>query len=367
MKNPSEQLDEAAVAASATCTRSGAFALLLSLALFTMIPYWLHRGEQVALLNYVTLRESLAGTVELLDGSVNWKTYRASNPEAESMTIAELLKVQVEGAPVGKSGPQQVSGAATVPQGAPALKPAPPSNVQLSIVSTIDELPFIADALVKLDDSQLLTKSRNVSIFYNNSIYRWAIKRQALLLHHAGAASGGVVWQAPPDPNQPPNFVPSWGKDLLLNNLTISDVRELATFELPPLSDTTSIGAGEREIDVSPGSLPRTLFAATLSAESLLLFVVIFFGAFAREVACAKSFPVAGTVFSAFAKSRGTLLVFGLTLCMPVIASVGILLTSQRWEFMLLAALIGYAVFWVFLVLQRKHYFWGKLAHALAA
>lgn len=359
MKNPSEQLDEAAVAASATCTRSGTFALLLSLALFTMIPYWLHKGEQVALVNYVTLRLSLAGSVELLDGSVNWKTYQASNPEAESMTIAELLKVQVKGAPVGKSPPQQVSRNATVPQGAPGWKPAPPVNLQISMASTIDELPSISDALIKLDDSQLLTKSRNVSIFYNYSIYRWAIKRQALLLRHAGASSGGVVVQAPPDPNQPPNFVPSWGKDLLLNNLTISDVRELATFELPRVSDTTSIGAGgEREIDVSPGSLPRTLFAATLSTESLLLFVIIFFGAFAREAACAKSFPVAGTVFSAFAKSGGTLIVFGLVLCAPVIASVGVLLASRRWEFVLLAALIGCAVYWVFLILQQKHYFW---------
>src|ERR1700740_2160420 len=107
MGNPSRQLDEAAVAASSSCTRTGAFGLVLSLALFTMIPYWVHRAEQIALVNYVTLRLSLVGAVETLDGNVNWKTYRASNPDAESMTIAKLLKVQVRGTPLPPRTPLQ--------------------------------------------------------------------------------------------------------------------------------------------------------------------------------------------------------------------------------------------------------------------
>jgi len=166
------------------------------------------------------------------------------------------------------------------------------------------------------------------------------------------------VWQAQPDPNAPDNFVPSWGKEPVLNNLTMEGVRELASFELPQLSDTTSIGiGGEKEIDISPGSLPRTLFAATLCAECLLLFVTIYFGAFAREAASSQSFPVAGTLFSAFAKAGGTLFVFGIALCVPVIASLGILLVSRKWEFLLLTMLTGSAVYWIFRVLQQKHYF----------
>ncbi len=96
-----------------------------------MIPYWLHRAEQVALLNYVALRLSLEGAVETLDGSVNWKTYRASNPEAESMTIAQLLKVEVHGAPLptrtlpGQKEPHANGGGATIPRGAPGWRPAP--------------------------------------------------------------------------------------------------------------------------------------------------------------------------------------------------------------------------------------------------
>ncbi len=352
----SNKLDEAAVAASATCARSGAFALLLSLALFTMIPYWLHRAEQIALANYVALRLSLAGAVEALDGSVNWKTYRSSNAEADSMTIAQLLKVQVHSSPkppTSSTGQKEPP----VPRGTPGRRPDPPTNFQVSFASTIDEMQVIADLLVKLDNSQLLTKSRNVSTFYNYSIFRWAIKRNTLLMRNVAPAFGGVVWQAQLD-RVPDNFVPSWGKEQVLNNLTMKDARELASFELPQLSDTTSIGAsGEKEIDISPGSLPRTLFAATLCTECLLLFVIIHLGAFAREAASSESFPVAGTVFSAFAKSGGTLFVFGIALCVPLIASLGILLVSRKWEFLLLTVLIGFAIYWVFRVLQVKRFF----------
>lgn len=368
MGEPSHQSDEAAIAASATCTRAGAFCLVLSLALFTMIPYWVHRGEQISLVNYVTLRLSLAGAIETLDGSVNWKTYRASNPEAESMTIAQLLKVQVHGGPMSppyaivQKAPEANQGVAKIPPGAPA----PPTNVQVSTSSTIYEIGVIGDLLSKLDDSRLLTESRNVSIFYNYSIFRWAIKRQNLLSRNIGASSGGVVFEAAPDPNAPNNYVSSWGKDLVLNNLTVKDARELASFELPQLSDTTSIGVtGEREIDISPGSLPRTLFSATLCAESLLLFLIVYFGVFVREAASSESFPVPGTVFSAFARSGWTLVVFGIALCVPVIASLGILLISRKWEFLLLAVLISCAVCWNFLVLQEKHYFgnFGWISH----
>ncbi len=361
-KNAAGQLDQAAIAASATCTRSGAFALLLSVALFTMIPYWLHRADQIALANYVALRLTLQGAVETLDGSVNWKIYRGSNPEAESMTIAELLKVHLHGTPqpatslTGQKEPQVSGGGTAVPRGAPA----PPTNLQAFTDAVIDEMPGIADLLVKLDDSQLLTRSRNASLFYNYSIYRWAIKRHILLMRNFGTSPGGVVWKRTADLNPPDNFVPSWGRDPLLTNLTIKDVRELAPFELPQLSDTTGIGGrDEKEIDISPGSLPRTLFAATVCAECLLLFVIIYFGAFAREAILSKSFPVAGTLFSAFARSGGTLLVFGVVLCVPVVGSLGILLVARKWEFLLLTVMISSAVYWVFRVLQHKPYFRG--------
>jgi hypothetical protein len=328
-----------------------------------MIPNWLHRAEQIALVNYVALRLSLAGALETLDGSVNWKTYRTSNLGADSVTITQLLKVQVSSSPTPtttsttqKEPLVSGGGTAAVPRGAPGWKPAPPTSLRVS--SPIHEIQVIADLLVGLDDPQLLTKSRNVSIFYNYSIFRWVSKRDNLLSRNIVGSSGGIMLEGAPAQDAPDNFVPSWGRELLLDNLTIKDVRDLASFELPQLSDTTSIGvSGEKEIDISPGSLPRTLFAATLSAECLLLFLIIYFGAFAREVASSESFPAAGTLFSAFAKSRGTVFVLGIALCVPVIASLGVLVVSRKWEFLLLTVLIGCAIYWVFRVLQRKRYF----------
>ena len=353
LRNDSADRDEVAVAASTECTRSGALALLLSSALFTMVPYWQHRAEQVALVKYVALRLSLAGATETLDGSVNWQTYKSSNPSAESETIAHLLKVKVTGKPVGTT----TTAPARAEASAPGV-PNPPTGVKVSIASGIDEMPVIADLLVRLDDSNLLTKSRQVSIFYNYSIFRWAIKRRNLLVPRLGATSGGVLWEGVPDPNAPANFVPSYGSELLLNNLTVRDVRALASFELPLVSDTTSIGlSGEREIEITPGSLPRTLYLGTLCAEGFLLFLIIYFGAFTREAASGESFPVRGTLFGAFAGSTATRVVFAFALFVPALSSWTVLWLSRRWPFAVSAGLITLSVFAIFHVLQRKRYF----------
>lgn len=354
MRNDSADRDEVAVAASTECTRSGALALLLSSALFTMIPYWQHRAEQIALVKYVALRLSLAGATETLDGSVNWQTYKSSNPSAESETIAHLLKVKVTGKPVGTT---TTTAPARAEASAPGV-PDTPTGVQVSIALGIDEIPVIADLLVRLDDSDLLTKSRQVSIFYNYSILRWAIKRRNLLVPRLGAMSGGVLSEGVPDPNAPDNFVPQYGSELLLNNLTVRDVRALASFELPLVSDTTSIGlSGEREIEITPGSLPRTLYLATLCAEGFLLFLIIYFGAFTREAASGESFPVRGTLFGAFAGSPATRVVFAFALFVPALSSWTVLWVSRRWPFAVSAGLITLSVFAIVHVLQRKRYF----------
>ena len=82
-------------AASKACTQPGAFALLLSMALVSLIPYWLQGKQDNALGRYVSLRLGLATAVELLDESVIWQKYKAANPP-ESPSIKQLLETSVE-------------------------------------------------------------------------------------------------------------------------------------------------------------------------------------------------------------------------------------------------------------------------------
>jgi hypothetical protein len=91
--------------------------------------------------------------------------------------------------------------------------------------------------------------------------------------------------------------VSSLGRELLLDCLTLHDIRELADFELPTIPDTTKFGVrGEREVDVSPGSLPRDLYLASLFAQAFMIFVLVYFNAFAREAVSSANFPAGGDV-----------------------------------------------------------------------
>jgi hypothetical protein len=356
--------------ASDSCTRSGAFALLLSLALFSTIPYWLQTRDDAVLGRYISLRLSLATAVDQLDDSVNWKNFKASNKEAESMSIAQLLKARVS---TSLSGPSPTASNVNPPATSDSkpqppiatLRPAPPTN--LNVNADIFEIRQVADFLTKLDDSELLTVSRQASGYFNYSIYRWAYKRNSLFAQNlASPGQTVVIGNVEGEQSQPENFVPPVGKGLL-ENLTVRDVRELAQFELPNISSTIKLGRIEdTNVELTPGSLPRNLYAATLSAEVLLFFVIMYFGAFSREAVSSVAFPSPGTLFSAFTRPFWTLVVFLLAIWTPFLASLGVLIgawqvttLSRKLQLILCSVLIGLAVLSIQTILQQKGYFEG--------
>lgn len=101
--------------ASAACTQSGAFALLLTVTLSLLIPYWMERRNEVALGRYVSYRGNLANQIEALDDNPIWQKYKASNKAAESMSIAELMEISIK-------EPKTVSEAKTQPKSPPVTK-----------------------------------------------------------------------------------------------------------------------------------------------------------------------------------------------------------------------------------------------------
>jgi hypothetical protein len=358
--------------ASSACTKSGAFALLLSLALVSLIPYWLEGREDSALGKYLALRLELATQIELLDDSGTWQTYKTAHPDAGSATMAHLVQatVLIPLAESGSSGAVErkeiVSSSKAVSSG---VVPAPVTNLRAGIVSGIDEIRQAADFMMQLDDSNLLTISRSYSNFFDLSIYRWSFKRNAMVSRNETSAGPEGCLQAasksPPRPSQSAHpetkyFVPEIGKDVLLGCMTLDDVRSLAEFELPKLPDTTRYsGRSGKEVEISPGSLPRDLYMASVFAGSLLLFVVIYFGAFLREAVSSATFPAPGTLFGAFSRSPWTSTVFAIAVWIPAASSVAVALASRRILLILCALLIMGAVLPIDLMLRRKSYFRG--------
>ena len=363
-------IDEATkmdVAASAACTRAGTFALLLSLFLLALIPFWEQEREEIALGQYLALRLNLAISINQLDDNPYWQQYKTSHEAAESTSIEHLLMVRVN-APSGKS---HVAKAQPTPSKSvenktkqdATLVPAPPGPIHFSI--EIDTIHQIANYLRRLNDSKLLTKSRKVSDFHDYSIYSWAYKRNRLFWQNFLAEHPNTVL-APNIGDRKENtgtFVPALDEEQMLKYLTLHDVRELAQYELPKLTDPIKLGrrygswGPVKEIEMVPGSLPPNLYVAAIFADTLLLFVVMYFFAFTREAVSSAKFPAPGTLFSAFSRSPSTLAAFLIALWSPVVTSLGVAVASRKLPLIVCSVLIGCAVLSVHLTYKRKSYF----------
>jgi hypothetical protein len=213
---------------------------------------------------------------------------------------------------------------ATKPRG-----PSAPSGLRVSIVMTLDVIPQIAGLLKELNNSDILTHSRQVSNAFDSSIVRWANKRTSLMYQNVidSGCSTHDLEEVRNRGQESAYFVSPLDKEALLKCLTLRDVRELARFELPaypsppPVAERITGG----EIDINPGALPRgNLYMATFLAQVLLFFVIMHFGAYVREAVSYATFPTPGTLFGVFSRSRWTLLIFFLAIWSPLFASMGV-------------------------------------------
>jgi hypothetical protein len=359
------------IAASEACTRSGAFILLLFVALLLLIPYWIRRPADIALGRYVAVRNELAISLGELQDDPFWQRYLASHPAADTMSIAQLVNLQVDESSfsdvtTGKNPP----GHPTVPARPPAHsgsinsgppRPSPPAMLSLKVFGNVSEMRPIADLLSELNDSDLLAQARQFSNFFDLSIYTWAIKRDDLLVQRINTSAcykGKGNPMAPYKVPKPAFFVPAIKEDVLLKCFTLRDVRELAQFQLPEVSNPTQLGGSiGQTVEVTTGSLPHDLYMASVVVQILLFFTIMYFGAFAREAVSSPSFPVRGTLFSALSKSPWTLLVFLMALWAPLVASLTLAYCSGKWPLALCTLGIFMAIGLAHLVLQRNSLF----------
>jgi hypothetical protein len=212
------------------------------------------------------------------------------------------------------------------------------------------------DLLSKLNEPELLTRSREAERFFDFSIARWANKRNDLVYRNAILHSCiNRELEVPHKGLKSDYFVPALESEALLKCLTLHDLRELAHLELPTIA--SPVQSGERETEIIPGSLPRDPYMASVLAQVLLLFVIVYFAAFAREAVLSTAFPAQGTLFGALSKSRWTLLVFLFALWSPLVASLVVTVTSRKWPIVVLSVLIFCAVLSLQRVLMQKSYF----------
>ena len=381
-------------AASAACTQSGAFALALSMLLIALVPYWLQLPAENALGNYVIYRFELTVDLDRLDHDPFWQQYKSANPRTE-LTALGSLPGEVPYAPSGPNAivrsPRNVQtstlkpvsynleippgtsdqiaqvpvspgcpGGPSLPKGAPLPNcPSPPTMVKGTALVPIPELSDIIDVLKDLNKPKLLTKSRDYSNFYGFSIERWAQRRSELI--YQNAVHNMCTIQSVEDPKEataPSNFVAEIEPGALLNCLSLRDVRELAVYEQPTINNPDQIGRGiQRPVDVGLGTLPRQVQPATAAAEALLIFALLYFGAFVREATNSDQFPAPGTLFGAFSRSIFTLYVMLIVLCIPTISTLLLAIVSRRWYLYFESALVVLGSGFAFAELLNASYF----------
>jgi hypothetical protein len=336
--------------------------LLLSLALVSIIPYWTERREQAALQTYIELRLSLALAIDDLDGNAFWQEYKNQHPGVESLPLKELANIIV---PVARAGsppvklPSNTSAGTPKSPTTPVGPPTPPTGVTLN--APLYEADFIGDVLKELNDKKLLENAEKASAFYTISISRWLVKRHNVL--RRANPRGQVISGQAIDQSEP--FLYEVDVDSLLN-CNLNDIHELAYYELPKIEEDVKIARRSQDVELKPGTVSADVYLVTVSAEALLLFAAVYFYAFLREGLVSPEFPARGTLFGAFSRSRGTLIVFVIALFVPVIACGAVALASKERPLIAGPCLVAMPILGILIALQRRSYFTSLLSRPSA-
>jgi hypothetical protein len=227
--------------------------------------------------------------------------------------------------------------------------------VTITITVPMLEITQVGLLAKKLNTSELLSNAGNYSTYYSFSIARWVQKKRML------AWRNELQYQCSSKPFDLPtkqSTTPEPNPDMLFDCLTIGDWRQLAAYEMPSTGTPDQIG-GEirRDIDVSVGALPRRVDQASFAVAALLVFTLLYFGAFLREATHSERFPADATLFGAFFRTRPANLLMLLAQLIPPLSSLAVAIVSKSWLLYVEFVLVGLATAWIFVGFQQKSYF----------
>jgi hypothetical protein len=350
-------------AASDACTRSGLFALALSLTLGATVPIWSEQRDVLVLGQYIVDRLELQLTLDELEADATWQKKLAADQSlrdlpivalaekertgglwreanADANTISLTLRLEIVNA-TPSTGPQEKAtqeapqvtlpeqGAQAAPEGgAPPARLLPPTDLKIEFppiyFRTLESL------LKRLDDNAVLEQARRAHGAYDLMIYRW--QRKSGALREAQSRTIGI----------------RSGDAAGLAGLTLDRVRELGAFEYPKLDMSAKIDPGRgKQVDLTIGGLPRNLVSAAIAIEVMLVFVVAYFAAFLKEAISSRQFPAQGTLFAALSRSRVTAGISALALFAPAVAAVPTAAESRQPVLVTLAAVICALSLWL--------------------
>lgn len=364
---------------SVACTRAGYIALIFSAVGFSLLHPLYVQSVDEALGQYVALRINLSAALDELKDDACWNDLvkHAGNNSPEDLPLEKLFTVQcryernhtvaqfnTNAPPKNKATlsiemPPKKTSEKTVPD------TTPPGAPTLSISSPLPAFENLENTMTELGNGKLLTMARKASPEFDYSIFRWASLRRKL-----GAATQGkfgghqVVLLSGTSDASDPNFVPDLSRDALKKTFTLSDIRKLAAYDQPMLDDlrkATMDRPSRVSIPMTP--IPVTTQVAATLVEGGLLASLVYFWLFQQEAQSSKTFPFAGTLFSAFSRSRGSKILFGLMIATPAIASVLLALRSPtsyssyaiNWVMAAGIVLCAFAIAWTSRILRGNY------------
>lgn len=101
-------------------------------------------------------------------------------------------------------------------------------------------------------------------------------------------------------------YVPSYSREGLLKSLTLENVRELATYELPNISEVERPIIDENRFTLTPTAPPLTLISATTFVMLVILFSLAHFSFFQHEARRSDTFLAPGTLFGVLRRTKAS-------------------------------------------------------------
>ena len=359
---------------SGACTKAGIFILLLTLTLIPLIFYWLGAESKEAAKKYITYRLNLSAAFDALEDDNYWLKYKSINENAESMTIQELLEVELilkDVSPEREIEKRQTEN--TKPQKLKEGKIQAPYLVSVNQIAFIPTLRKIAVQITNLNDLTLLNKSRQAYSAMDFSIYQWHMKLISLISKNdlkekiVSVDSGldkknyfKAKVKIKTEEITHDNFInQSYIKDIL-SKLTLKDARTLSTYRGFELDGKNILG-GEKDplvpSKISPGELPSDPLMASLFVELLLFFNLVYFYAYTCEATLSKGFTANGTMYGAFSRSIFAQNIFRIGLWSPFALSAFLAYISNEIILWFAFLIVGLTIFLIDKKLHSKRFF----------
>lgn len=342
------------VRCSASCTRAGVTALILATLAIWILVSFSDMKPYIALSEYVGLRLSLIDNIDMLEQDQCWKNLvsKSSKESPEKWPFIKLLDY-VCNEPDLKSDSKKFRAKIVfnvTPQKDRNRKQdlkndnnrekdlkndnnkssskedhmALSSPTNFALLQGLTGVTAISDILVKLFDNSFLSVARSYTYKFARSIYKWIMFREKLIAKEGRSSIKGI-WGALEIENGQIKFdkiITKEARKNICENLTFEQIKLLAKYELPNLTEIENLGKKFSNISISSLGIPMSFYFASIFGEFALCFVLIYFWLYQREAKYSETYPAAGTLFGVFGRGHLNHMIFLILIAFPPTAAV---------------------------------------------